>query len=266
MKKSYFLLNKYTLSVLILLICLAADIILHKGMSRVLVPKSFTINRSPQYLKLREQPLVVANKKWSKAVNTVQKMEQLPAGTAGLEMDVYFDTSKNKLLVYHDSSESNHPFIEEILNVYKARQLTASIWLDFKNLTPVNKDKSLRYISFLRQQYQLQNKVIVESSVPECLPAFCDSGFFTSYYTPFFNPYLLTEKQITSVIDTIAGNLTKYPASALSGYYFQYPMLKKFFPNYPVLIWAEKDRYSFVSNIFNYSLGSDAQVKIVLYP
>lgn len=266
MKKSYFLLNKYTLSLLILLLCLAVDIILHKGMSRVLVPKSFTENRVPKYLKLCEQPLVVSDKKWSKAVNTVQRMEQLAAGTAGLEMDVYFDISKNILQVYHDSSESNHPFIEDILNVYKTRQLTASIWLDFKNLTPVNEVKSVRYISYLRKRYQLQNKIIVESSVPQCLPAFCDSGFFTSYYTPFFNPYQLTEAQITSVIDTISGNLKKYPASALSGYYFQYPLLKKFFPGYPVLIWAEKDRYSFVSNVFNYSLGNEPQVKIVLYP
>jgi hypothetical protein len=266
MKKTYFLLNKYTFSLLMLLLCLAADIILHKGMSRVLIPKSFTVKRIPQYLKLSQQPLIVSDKKWIKAVNTVQKMERLPAGTAGLEMDVYFDTSKNILKVYHDSSESSRPFIEDILNVYKVRQLSASIWLDFKNLSPANKQKSVKYISFLRRQYLLQNKMIVESSAPQCLPVFCDSGFFTSYYTPFFNPYLLTENQINNVIDTIATNLKKYPSSALSGYYFQYPLLKKFFPNYPVLIWAENDRYSFVSNIFNYSLGSDPQVKIVLYP
>jgi hypothetical protein len=266
MKKNYFLLNKYTLSLFILLLCLAGDIILHKGMSRVLIPKSFTARRQPQYIKLCEEPLMVSNKKWSKAMNTVQKMEQLPVATAGLEMDVYFDTGKNVLQVYHDSSENNRPFIEDILNVYKARQLTASVWLDFKNLSPVNKDQSLNYISFLRRKYQLQSKVIVESSVPQCLPSFCDSGFFTSYYTPFFNPYQLTETQTAAIIDTIARNLTNYPASALSGYYFQYPLLKKFFPNYPVLIWAEKNPFSFVSNVFNYSLVNDPRVKIVLYP
>lgn len=266
MKKNSFILNKYTLSLLILLLCLVADIILHKGMSRVLIPKSFTENRTPQYLKLCENPLIISNKKWSKAVNSVEKMQQIASAIAGLEMDVYFDTTKNLLQVYHDSSETIHPFIEDILNVYATRKLTASIWLDFKNLSVANEKKSLAYISLLRQQYQLQNKLIVESSSPQCLHSFCDSGFFTSYYTPFFNPYLHTEKDIIEAIDTIAVNLKKYPAGALSGYYFQYPLLKKFFPNYPILIWAEKDRYSFVSNIFNRTLGNDPQVKIVLYP
>lgn len=265
MKKNSFLLNKYTLSVLILLFCLGVDIFLHKGMSRVLIPKTFTVNRRPQDLKLCEQPLIISSKKWNKAVNTAEKMRRLPADAAGLEMDVYFDTTKNLLQVYHDSSELSQPFIKDILDVYKARQLSASIWLDFKNLSVANEGKSLLYISFLRQRYQLQNKLIVESSSPQCLPAFCDSGFFTSYYTPFFNPYLLSEKELIRVVDTIADNLKKYPASALSGYYFQYPFLKKFFPNYPVLVWAENNKFSFVSNIFNYMLVSDAQVKIVLY-
>ncbi|MBC7629794.1 hypothetical protein [Ferruginibacter sp.] len=265
MKKNSFILNKYTLSLLILLLCLAADIILHKGMSRVLIPKSFTDNRSPQYLKLCDNPLIISKKKWIKAVNTVQKMDQIAADAAGLEMDVYFDTVKNLLQVYHDSTETTRPFIEDILNVYATRKLTASIWLDFKNLSIANEKKSGAYISFLRQRYQLQNKVIVESSSPQYLHSFCDSGFFTSYYTPFFNPYLHTEKEIVQAIDTIALNLKMYPASALSGYYFQYPLLKKFFPNYPILIWAENDRYSFVSNIFKRTLDNDQQVKIVLY-
>ncbi len=266
MKKNSFILNKYTLSLLILLLCLGVDIILHKGMSRVMLPKSFTINRSPQIIARCDNPLIISHKRWKKAVNTAQKMELVDADAAGLEMDVYFDTVKNVLQTYHDSSELKRPFVEDVLNVYQARRLTASIWLDFKNLTPANEKKSLAYISLLRQRYQLQHKLIIESHVPQSLSAFCDSGFFTSYYTPFFNPYQLTEKEISQAIDTIAVNLKKYPASALSGYYFQYPLLKKFFPNYPILIWAETDRFSFVSTVFNHSIANDPDVKIVLYP
>lgn len=266
MKKNSFIRNKYTVSLLILLLCLAVDIVLHKGMSRVMLPKSFTVNRNPQMLNRCDNPLTVTDKRWKKAVNTVQLMEQVTLDVAGLEIDVYFDTTRNVLLAYHDSSQREHPLVEDILNVYQARKLTASLWLDFKNLTPSNEKQSLAYLSVLRQRYQLQNKMIVESYAPQCLHSFCDSGFFTCYYTPFFNPYKLTEKEITRAIDTIASNLKKYPASALSGYYFQYPLFKKFFPNYPVLIWAQKDRFSFISTVFNYSITSDPQVKIVLYP
>ncbi|MEO6229472.1 MAG: hypothetical protein ABJB11_20255 [Ferruginibacter sp.] len=266
MKKNSFILNKYTLPLLILLLYLGVDIILHKGMTRVLIPKSFNSNLHPQYIQPLDVPLTISDKKWQKAVNTVQKMQQLANNAPGLEMDVYFDTTKNLLQVYHDSSETVRPLIEDILAVYKARKLSASIWLDFKNLSLCNEKKSLDYIVFLRRQYGLQNKIIVESGSPQYLKMFCDSGFFTSYYTPFFNPYLISATTLMQAIDTIAYNLKKYPASALSGYYFQYPALKKFFPNYPVLIWAENDNYSFVSGIFNYKLGKDPRVKIVLYP
>ena len=108
--------------------------------------------------------------------------------------------------------------------------------------------------------------MIIESSDPQLLQSFCDSNFYTSYYTPFFNPYLITENESIYTIDLISTNLKKYPTSAISGYYFQYPFLKKYFPNYPLLIWADKGNYSLVGNIFNNMLGKDEQLKVVLRP
>lgn len=265
MKINSSVINKYTLSLYILLLCLGTDIMLHKGMSRVILPKLFTDKISPQKFHKCEQTLIVKGKKWVKAVNTLKRIEQVNADAAGFEMDVYFDTAKNYLAVYHDSSEQGYPKIEEILKVYKERKLSCSIWLDFKNLSAQNEKQSLNYMLLLREEYHLQNKLIVESALPKYLHSFCDSGFYTSYYTPFFNPYLLTEKQLIQAIDTIAFNLKKYPTAALSGYYFQYPFLKKFFPDYPLLTWSENSKFSLFSNIFNQMLLNDDRVKIVLY-
>lgn len=265
MKKNRHIINKYTLSILILLLCLATDIILHKGMARVLLPKSFTDKRVAENFKPCDNPIKSSDKKWVTAVNTVQKIEQLLPDAAGFEMDVYFDTIRNQLHVYHDSLHFNRLSIEDILAVYHARKLSSSIWLDFKNLSPVNEKQSLAYICYLRNKYTLQHKLIVESSFPQLLQSFCDSGFFTSYYTPFFNPYLQSESDIIKAIDTISFNLKNYPTSALSGYYFQYPLLKKFFPGYPILTWADNSKASLVSTIFNRKLIGDERVKIVLY-
>ena len=265
MKINSSIINKYTLSLFILLLCLGMDIILHKGMGRVILPKSFTDKISPQKFHRCEQPLMINEKKWVKAVNTLKRIQQLNADAAGFEMDVYFDTAKNYLAVYHDSSEQGYPKIEEILKVYKERKLSCSIWLDFKNLSAQNEKQSLNYMLLLREEHHLQNKLIVESALPQYLQSFCDSGFYTSYYTPFFNPYLLTEKEVIQAIDTIASNLKKYPVAALSGYYFQYPLLKKFFPDYPLLTWSEKSNFSLISSAFNRMLLKDDQVKIVLY-
>ena len=246
--------------------CLLTDVLLHKGITRVIINKNFTDQRKPATFKSCHQGLIITDKNWIKAVNTVHLIEQLAANTPGFEMDVYFDTAKNILQVYHDSSGYSNLSIEEILNVYQAKKLTSSIWLDFKNLTTFNEKKSLSYISSLRNRYNLKNKMIIESSDPQLLQSFCDSNFYTSYYTPLFNPYLISENELINTIDLISTNLKKYPTSAMSGYYFQYPFLQKYFPSYPLLIWADNGNYSLVGNIFNNMLGKDEQLKVILRP
>ena len=254
------------MSFFILLLCLAADIILHKGMSRVMLPESFTDKRSPQNFSTCNQLLTVSNKKWIKAVNTISLIEKIPGDVPGFECDVYFDTSKNYLQVYHDSAGYMELNFEAILKVYQTRKLSASIWLDFKNLSAANEKKSLNYLIALRNQYKLQNKLIIESSSPKSLQSFCDSNFFTSFYTPFFNPYSIKEAELIKHLDSITSALKQYKVSALSGYYFQYPVLKKYFPNYPILTWSDNSNISLVSNAFNKILLDDSHVKLVLFP
>lgn len=266
MTNNSFFLNKYTLSVLIVLLCLFIDIALHKGVTRVMVPDSFTHQRTPVEIPSCKQELLSSDKNWVKGVNTPELAMQLPANTPGFEMDVYFDTIKNYLQVYHDSTVFSETKIEEILAVYQQRNLKACIWLDFKNLSGANQPASLKYIKYLRSKYNLHNKLIIESSTPSSLPAFCDSGFFTSYYIPFFNPYKIDEKELVTFIDTIQNNLSRYRVSALSGYYFQYPVLKKYFPGYPVLTWVENDKVSIITGTFGKVLANDDRVAVILRP
>jgi len=266
MKKNRFLLNKYTVTVFILLAYFAGDVFLHKGMSRILFPASFAGERKPGDFATCAHPLELKGKNWVKAVNTKERIEKLPADADGFEMDVYFDTSKNCLLLYHDSTEYSTLHIEALLDVYQEKKMKGSVWLDFKNLSVANEQQAVKYISSIRGRYGLQNKVIVESSHPECLRSFCDSGFFTSYYTPFFNPYQQEERVLAATIDTIASNLKRFPVSALSGYYFQYPFLKKYFPGLPILTWADDSKFSIVGYCFNKKLQDDGQLKVVLHP
>lgn len=264
MKK--FLLNKYTISCIIVLLLVAVDVVLHKGMSRVMMPASFTQQRSAKSFPICEQALISTDKKWVKAVNTTAKLLSLDSNTAGVEMDVYFDTIANTLFVYHDSSVISSTGIESILNVWASKKMQGSIWLDFKNLSLSNKRSALLYITSLRERFGLANKLIVESSDPASLDVFCRQGFFTSYYVPFFNPYSMSEDDLLRTIDEIAQQLNQHKVSALSGYYFQYPFLKKYFPEFPILTWTDYSAVSMVSNIFSSSLLNDAQIKVVLYP
>jgi hypothetical protein len=98
------------------------------------------------------------------------------------------------------------------------------------------------------------------------LQSFNEKAFFTSYYTPFFNPYGMAKNGLKMYVDSIAGTLKKYNVSALSGYYFQLPALKKYFPSYPLLSWSDADSFSLISFLFHNKLKSDTNLKVLLFP
>ena len=265
MKKGFFT-NKYTLSVFILLAILATDILLHKGMSRVILPEKFTNKRLPQNdLSRCVQPLDIKGKYWIKAVNTPALATAVDSNANGIEMDVYFDTAKNCFFVYHDSAVISRVNAEEIFSVLQQRKLDIPVWLDFKNLFGYNGQQALAHLSFLRNKYNLHKKLLVESPNAPLLQAFCDSGFYTSFYTPFFNPYKEEEALLVKRIDSISTLLKKYPVSAISGYYFQTPFLKKFFPAFPILTWTDDSKVSIVNNVFNRQLEKDDHIQIILH-
>ena len=256
--------NKYLLALLILLLVLIIDVFLHKGMSRVILPESFTNKRGAQKPDYCIQPLGIKNKEWVKAVNSKELMQGLDSTKAGFEMDIYFDKRQDKFFVYHDSSKVSSQTLEEQLQIYESRKLVSSIWLDFKNLSDSNETVALQKLILLRNNFRLQDKLIVESKNIQNLNSFCANNFYTSFYVPYFNPYLMDEKAIIKEIDTIAGLLKNNKVSALSGYYFQIPMLKKFFPTANLLTWSENGSFSLVAPVFNHSLMADEQIKIVL--
>src|SRR6218665_250833 len=265
MKKGL-IVNKYTISLLILLTILGVDILLHKGMSRTILPASFTTKRSPQTgLSHCNSSLLIHNKKWLKAINNTALAASIDSPVSGIEMDLYFDTAKNVFFVYHDTLVISNTTIEEILAVLSHKKLHPSLWLDVKNLSEANEKYALQALLNIKNKFELNKRVLVESPQIARLRSFCDSGFYTSFYTPFFNPYNEPEETLVAKIDSITALLKKYPVSALSGYYFQAPFLMKFFPEFPILTWAANDKMSFVSTVFHYRLQHEKQIAIVLY-
>jgi len=258
--------NKYSFSVLILLALIALDVFLHKGITRVILPSGFTEARQPFLISPCKEKLAPGNKNWFKAINTPALLNELPKETAGIEIDVYFDTSANSFFVYHDSSRMSRITLDSILEEKQKFLPAASVWLDYKNLNAINAQPSLARVSQLCKTYALDKKMIIESSNAETLHHFCEAGFFTSFYVPFHNPYKATEKQVVKFIDSVAATIKKNPPSALSGYYFQYPLLKKFFPNYPLLIWADNSSLSAVGYLFKMQVTKDSAVRVLLTP
>lgn len=266
MQLHWFAKNKYKLMLGIVGLYLLSDVWIHKGQTRVLFPKkysNFTINRS---VANNSNNIINKNKNWKKAVNTISKLNLLDTSQAGFECDVYFDKQKNDFEVYHDWNNKTGLTLSVLLKQYQIKRQQSSIWLDFKNLTDSNAAYALKQLISLRSEFKLFNKLLVESNRADLLIPFNDSGFFTSYYTPMFNPYLISEKQTKQWVDSITTILATSKVNALSGYYFQYQFLHYFFPGYPILIWSGNDRFSIINYLYQRKINSDPGVFITLYP
>jgi len=265
MNKFGFITNKYSISVLILGCVLLTDIVLHRGISRMILPATFSDKIVPANLPLCNNALAQKDKHWIKAVNSISLMEKIPANTPGIECDLYFNIQKNHFDVSPDSVISSGLDADSLLSVYAAKKMTANTWFNIKNLDGQNAGASLTEMIRLKNKYGLTGRIIIESSAASFLKTFCDSGFYTSYTVPYFDPYKSSEPPIIQFADSIRTALTKYPASSVSGSYFQYPLLKKFFPTYPILTRADNVTISFVSYLFKRQLENDENIKVILY-
>jgi hypothetical protein len=258
--------NKYKLMVFIIGLYLLVDVLQHKGQIRVLFPKDFAESKNEILLPQSKSILINKDKSWKKGVNTKEQMSQLNADGAGFECDVYFDRTTISFDVHHDADKSIGYSLDNLLQLYHQKKLQASIWLDIKNMDDSNAASVLQSLIELRNKYDLQNKILVESGRANLLTAFSDSSFFTSYYIPFFNPYKMNKDQMNVWADSMASVIVKSKVNALSGYYFQSSFLNHYFPQYPVLTWVDNAEFSLVNFLFQRRITADKSIFIALKP
>jgi hypothetical protein len=257
--------NKYKLMVFIIGLYLLVDVAAHKGLTRLLFPKTFPVYRINDGNPQNKHILINKNKEWVKAVNTKELLNKVTRDAGGIEADIYFNPEKNIFEVHHDPGVETGFDLEDLFNGRAANGLQGSVWIDLKNLDDSNHVAAVSLLSGLRNKYDLHNKVLVESGRADLLGLFSDSGFYTSYYVPLFNPYLINDDEIRHWVDSLSNVLNRSTVNALSGYYFQYPFLHLYFPKYPVLTWAEKGKFSLVNWLFRRKLANAGEIFIVLY-
>ncbi len=258
--------NKYKLMAFILGLYLLLDVLQHKGQARVLFPKNFTELKKETLLPKSKSILINKDKNWQKGVNTKEQMNALSMDDAGFECDIYFDTAAGSFSVHHDPDKNIGYSLDNLLQLYQQKKMQAGIWLDIKNLGDSNAPSVLHSLIELRNKYQLQNKILVESGRADLLTAFSDSSFFTAYYAPFFNPYKISKDEMNSMADSMASVISKSKINALSGYYFQCSFLKHYFPQYPVLTWIDNSSFSLVNFLFQRKINGDQSIFIALKP
>jgi hypothetical protein len=265
MKKFGFITNKYSVSALLLLCLLLTDVILHRGESRVMIPSSFSDKIKPVSLPVSNRPLIQKSKRWINPLRIPDPERKIPTNIAGISLTLHLSDSNNLFEVYQDSAQAAVT-LDSLLALYYPAIPGISVWLELKNLNGQNLNVVMNEINRVKNKYDLQDKIIVESANTQFLKSFCDSGYFTSYSIPSFDPYNANEKALIRFADSVRNQLAKYPASSVSCFYFQYPVLKKFFPGYPILTRADNTSISIVSYFFKRQLENDDAIKAVLYP
>jgi hypothetical protein len=239
---------------------------MHKGLVRVMIPKAFHSGVIDSSRPANHNAVYNSHKEWVKAVNTIELMKRVDQQSSGIECDIYISPDKKYFNVHHDNSMTEGVNLDSLLAVYHSRGLQASLWLDLKNLRDSNYTQALTELVRLRSKYSLAGKLLVESNRVNFLKSFSDSGFYTSYYTALFNPYTISEDSQRYWVNHISDVLHKSSVNAISGSYYQYPFLHRFFPNYPILLWSPNDRFSIINWWFKQRIATDDAVYIVLYP
>ena len=258
--------NKYKLMAFIIGLYVLADVVQHKGLTRVMLPKNFPEYKIDSSFPGNKNILINTGKAWVKGIDSKELMNVVITKSSGIEFDVYFDVQKNIFDVHHDPDNSIGLNLEEQLRIYTQKGMQAGIWLDLKNLDDSNYLSAAAVLSAIRTKYNLENRLLVESSRADLLTVFNDGGIFTSYYTPVFNPYLIGDQEMKDQVDSLSRVIAKSKVNALSGYYFQYPFLHHYFPNYPILLWSANDRFSLVNWLFKKKVAASSEVFIALYP
>lgn len=179
-----------------------------------------------------------------------------------IELDLVFNAEENYLDVNHPPANSIRlSFQKYVLALPQGKQPV--LWLDFKNLNIENASRILNKLqNILRESKYPKNKILIESSYPEALSFFNESGFKTSYYLP----YGLSKMNLPDLeknITLINKKILKQPYLSISSDIQDYEILKKEFPLRSKYYWAMGKAYGRHPFLAQQSLR-DSTVQILL--
>ena len=195
----------------------------------------------------------VDNKLWAHRILDKSIALSIRNDVPGIEVDVFYESDLNIFDVRHHGklqSKSLYNFLNDLDSV--------KIWLDIKNINVNNIDLINKRLIFLKNNFNISNRLIIESKKINLLSKIQDSGFNVSYWVPSF--HIL--KSLFE-INKIKNNLIKYKPNAISCPHSSVFFYSNKFPNYNLHCWTNGvDLEKNIDVIYN--LCERNNVKIVL--
>jgi heptose-I-phosphate ethanolaminephosphotransferase len=187
------------------------------------------------------------SKVWIHRVNTVERARLILTKFAGIEIDVFYDSSLDVFDVRPRDLPSVGLYLERYFDeLDKGDQ--PLYWIDIKNLSRQNELEQFLRLDKLAEKYNLKKRMIVESPNTASLTRFTDAGFITSYYLPHFDLKSASTEDIVAWVTTVKDAIGKSRIHAISADFEMYPLIEKYFNDADSFLWSglkfaeQKDR------------------------
>lgn len=199
------------------------------------------------------------NKIWAHSANETLVAQAKSLKFTGLEVDITYSAYQDKLFIGHELVDSIRGLTLSMWYQSIANRETCRYWFDIKNLSVDNADSICAIIEKLSAT--IKDRVFIESQSDEALLQVKKNGFMTLFWVN--NPYWdgeSVEEWTTKIKDKIA----ILQPSALSSWYYMYPLLNDSFPNMPIHYWHTPIEYSPENVAFTQQLCRPKNVAVVL--
>ena len=170
------------------------------------------------------------DKLWAHRVLNPSDAKSLSKEFNGIEIDVFFNSKLSCFEVKHHGQ-----FSELSLSEYYSltKTLNLKYWIDFKNLSKINANKSIELLNSIFIDENSKNDVIIESKNIVQLSKLKNHGFFISYWVESFHFI----KSFYSVFE-VKENIEAFVPDVISMSSSSVDFYVRKFPKYPIHCWT----------------------------
>lgn len=204
------------------------------------------------------------DKVWAHRVDDLDKLNSAQKSFRGVEVDLIYIPSQNRLKVGHDLKDTTSLDLETYVKELKTANL--GMWLDIKNLNKDYASAIFKRIENLSKDYSnfKPKNLLVESIEINALKVFSENQYQTTWYITEIIKKENKEEELKRIKAGLSSTKT-----GLSSNYKNYPYLAEAFPKTPKHFWMLNTTYD-LNTVKNFGLIrrliKDPSVQTVLIP
>jgi hypothetical protein len=173
------------------------------------------------------EPQASCSKLWVHRVNSIERLEAVIDDFNGVECDVVFDSSKNKLFVHHPPAAADTTTLEHYLQRLSGDKY---LWIDVKSFSEHHLAQLTEHLEALEEMYRFKQYSIIETS----------SVWLANYlaHKRFRVSFLVPAEQLKSAAFPAGGVVPNESVQFVSQEDVYVNQLKRMFPNKKLLVWS----------------------------